>query len=241
MKRGADYIVFPLDVPAADDARQWVDRLHGHVGMFKVGLELFVQAGPAMVTWIVEQAGSAVFLDLKLHDIPNTVQQAAQSIAGLKVALTTVHCGESQTMLEAAVRGCGTATGVLGVTVLTSVSAEDLRSAGYREEMAGQVNRLVMHKAATAHAAGCAGVVCSGQEVAEVKSRFGEDFLAVTPGIRPGWQVSEDDQHRVVTPRRAVADGSDYLVIGRPIRLAADPVASARRIADEIDDYQASV
>jgi orotidine-5'-phosphate decarboxylase len=235
MKQGHEFIVFPLDVATADDARRWVDRLQGRVGMFKVGLELFLRCGPSIIAWIVEEAGCRVFLDLKLHDIPNTVLHAARGIADLKVSLTTVHCGESEAMLAAAVKGCGDSTGVLGVTVLTSVSAGDLRGAGYRTEMADDVNRLVMHKASLARAAGCAGVVCSGREVAGIKSRFGKDFLAITPGIRPDWQASRDDQQRVVTPRMAVADGADYLVIGRPIREASDPVACALRIADEID------
>lgn len=236
MKQGRDFIIFPLDVSTADDARRWVDRLQGRVGMFKVGLELFLRSGPSIVTWIVEHAGGEVFLDLKLHDIPNTVWHAARGIADLKVKLATVHCGESQAMLAAAVTGCAETTGVLGVTVLTSVSSGDLRDAGYRKDMADDVNRLVMRKASLAQAAGCAGVVCSGHEVAGIKSRFGQGFLAVTPGIRPAWLVGRDDQQRVVTPAMAVADGADYLVIGRPIREAPDPLACAQRIADEIDE-----
>lgn len=236
MKQGRDYIIFPLDVSTADDARHWVDRLQGRVGMFKVGLELFLRCGPSIVSWIVEQAGGDVFLDLKLHDIPNTVLHAARGIAELKVSLATVHCGESEAMSAAAVKGCGDATRVLGVTVLTSVSSEDLRDVGYRDDMADDINRLVMHKASLAKGAGCAGVVCSGREVGGIKSRFGKDFLAVTPGIRPAWQTSRDDQQRVVTPRMAVNDGADYLVIGRPIRQAPDPLACAQRIADEIDE-----
>jgi orotidine-5'-phosphate decarboxylase len=240
MKRGQDFIIFPLDVSTPDEARRWADRLSGYVGMFKIGLELFLRTGPAMVTWIREQTGSEIFLDLKLHDIPHTVGAAARAVADLKVALTTVHCGESSAMLAAAVQGCGSAVGVLGVTVLTSVSVADLSSAGYREEIVSDINELVLFKAQLAHAAGCAGVVCSGHEVAGLRARFGPDFLAVTPGIRPSWQATHDDQHRVVTPLRAVADGADYLVIGRPIRQAADPLEVVRRISAEIDEYLAS-
>lgn len=236
MKQGREFIIFPLDVSTADDARRWVDRLQGRVGMFKVGLELFLRSGPSIVTWIVEDAGGDVFLDLKLHDIPNTVLHAARGVADLKAKLTTVHCGESRAIPAAAVTGCAQTTGVLGVTVLTSVSSGDLRDVGYRDDMADDVHRLVMHKASLAKAAGCAGVVCSGREVSGIKSRFGKDFLAVTPGIRPAWQVGRDDQQRVVTPGMAVADGADYLVIGRPIRQAPDPLACVQRIVDEIDE-----
>ena len=236
-KEAKDYIVFPLDVASADEARNWVDRLHTRVGMFKVGLELFLRTGPAMVNWIVEQTSADVFLDLKLHDIPNTVMRAMQGIADLKVALTTVHCGESRAMLEAAVKGGRGAVGILGVTVLTSVSSADLQSAGYDLAVAGDLNRLVLHKAEMAKSAGFTGIVCSGHEVAMIKKRLGAGFIAVTPGIRPAWQMAEkDDQQRVVTPAGAVADGADYLVIGRPIRMAADPVAAAKRIADEIEE-----
>jgi orotidine-5'-phosphate decarboxylase len=235
-KEAKDYIVFPLDVSSADEGRHWVDRLHTRVGMFKVGLELFLRTGPAMVNWIVEQTSADVFLDLKLHDIPNTVMRAMQGIADLKVALTTVHCGESRAMLEAAVMGGRGAVGVLGVTVLTSVSSTDLQSAGYNSAMASDVSCLVLHKAEMAKKAGCAGIVCSGHEVAMIKKHLGAGFIAVTPGIRPAWQMAEkDDQQRVVTPAGAVADGADYLVIGRPIRTASDPVAAAKRIAEEIE------
>jgi orotidine-5'-phosphate decarboxylase len=235
MKEAKDYIIFPLDVSSADEARQWVDRLHMRVGMFKIGLELFLRTGPAMVWWVVDQAAAGVFLDLKLHDIPNTVMRAMQGVADLKVALTTVHCGESRAMLEAAVAGGRGQVGVLGVTVLTSVSSTDLQAAGYGPKMSDDVGRLVLRKAEMAKAAGCVGVVCSGHEVAMIKEQLGENFIAVVPGIRPAWQIGEtDDQQRVTTPAMAVADGADYLVIGRPIRTASDPVAAAKRIADEI-------
>jgi orotidine-5'-phosphate decarboxylase len=236
MKQGKDFIVFPLDVPGAEEARRLVGLLHEHVGMFKVGLELFIRTGPALLEWIGAHAAAGIFLDLKLHDIPATVRRAMQAVADLEVALTTVHCGENPAMLRAAVEGCQDKVGVLGVTVLTSVTAADLRTAGYAPEMTADVRRLVLHRAAMAHGTGCRGVVCSGQEVAAVKARFGKDFLAVTPGIRPDWGAGKDDQRRIVTPAMAVAQGADYLVIGRPIRDATDPVDAARRIAGEIED-----
>jgi orotidine-5'-phosphate decarboxylase len=138
-------------------------------------------------------------------------------------------------MLEAAVEGAGGKVGVLGVTVLTSVSAEDLQKAGFRDELSATVENLVLHRADAARRAGCAGVVCSPLEVEGIKARHGGGFLAVAPGVRPSWEaVAGDDQQRVATPASTVAAGADYLVIGRPIRDAADPPASARKIAREI-------
>lgn len=237
MKRGKDYIVFPLDVPVETEARKLVEQLHEHVGMFKIGLELFIRSGPDLVRWMGDHAAAAIFLDLKLHDIPATVKRAMQGIADLNIALTTVHCGESQAMLEAAVEGSGGRVGVLGVTVLTSVSGQDLAASGYPQEMADDVGRLVRHRAGMAKQSGCAGIVCSGHEAAMIKQSFGPDFLAVTPGIRPDWgDANRDDQRRIVTPAMAVAQGADFLVIGRPIRDADEPVAAAVRIAGEIDE-----
>jgi orotidine-5'-phosphate decarboxylase len=235
-KTGKDYIVFPLDVPSSDQAKALVTRLAGHVGMFKIGLELFVGSGPSLVDWVIGHAGADVFLDLKLHDIPTTVGRAMERVAALGVKLVTVHCGESLPMLEAAVAGSQGRVGVLGVTVLTSVSPSDLATGGYREDLAGAPQRLVMLKAEMARKAGCAGVVCSGLEAAAVKAQCGEGFLAVTPGIRPAWGAGKkDDQRRVVTPAMAVEQGADYIVVGRPIRDADDPVDAAGRIGEEID------
>ena len=236
MKQGKDFLIFPLDVSTSEQARELVSLLHPHVGMFKIGLELFIRTGPGLVRWIAEHCDCGIFLDLKLHDIPATVERAMRGVADLPVALATVHCGENRTMLEAAVAGSRGSVGVLGVTVLTSVSASDLRSAGYGDEMTADLGRLVRHKAEMAKNAGCAGIVCSGREVGMIKARLGKSFLAVTPGIRPGWGAkAKDDQKRIVTPAMAVASGADYLVVGRPIRDAADPVQAAGRIAEEID------
>jgi orotidine-5'-phosphate decarboxylase len=235
MKTAKDYIVFPLDVPDPEAARSLVSLLADDVGMFKIGLELFVRSGPELVRYIAQAGSAKVFLDLKLHDIPATVQRAMAQVAELGVYFTTVHCGESQAMLEAAVAGAGGKVNVLGVTVLTSVSPDDAKAAGYQERYYTDLRQLVMKKAAMARDAGCAGVVCSGQEVRTVKDRLGSAFQAVTPGIRPaGKKVRQDDQSRIVTPAMAIERGSDYLVIGRPIRDAVDPKASAREIAAEI-------
>ena len=236
MKQPKDYIIFPLDVPSADDAKRYVELLSEHVGMFKVGLELFIKSGPEIVHFINNAYNAGVFLDLKLHDIPATVKRAMEVIATLGVKFVTVHCGETPKMLAAAVAGSFGKVGVLGVTVLTSVQSEDIQSAGFKEEFSSNILQLVLNRAAMAKSAGCAGVVCSGLEVGMIKRNLGEDFVAVTPGIRPNWNnPKNDDQQRITTPAQAVADGSDYLVIGRPIRDAKDPREAAIRIAQEIE------
>lgn len=235
MKQPKDYLVFPLDVPTVAAAQKYIELLGNSVGMFKVGLELFTKAGPDIIAFIKVATDARIFLDLKLHDIPVTVQRAMAVIADMGVDLVTVHCSDSRDMLTAAVAGAGGKVGVLGVTVLTSVSGDDLGAAGYRDEYAADIKKLVMKRAAMAVETGCAGIVCSGLEVGALKRRFGRDLVAVTPGIRPEWgQAGNDDQKRVVTPARAIGDGADYLVIGRPIRDADDPVKAAETIADEI-------
>ncbi|RPH48166.1 MAG: orotidine-5'-phosphate decarboxylase [Desulfobacteraceae bacterium] len=236
MKRAKDYIIFPLDVSSTEDAKHYIDLLSEHVGMFKVGLELFIRSGPQVVKMIRDMSGVGIFLDLKLHDIPATVKRTMESIADLGINLTTVHCGEENEMLKAAVAGSLGKTGVLGVTVLTSVSASDIKNAGFENQYYTDISKLVLKRAETAKDAGCAGVVCSGLESKMIKNAFGKDFLAVTPGIRPAWSVAgTEDQERVTTPAAAVKNGSDYLVIGRPIRDAKDPVSAAVMTAAEIE------
>jgi orotidine-5'-phosphate decarboxylase len=234
-----DHIIFPLDVASEDDAKRWVEVLGDCVGMFKVGLELFVRCGPPIVGFIASQANAGVFLDLKLHDIPATVAGAMAGIAELDVKLTTVHCGENPRMLEAAVAASAGKVGVLGITVLTSVSAADLARSGFHAARGGGLAELVLRRAQMAKDAGCRGIVCSGLEVRAVKAAMGRDFLAVTPGIRPAWAGSAaDDQRRSATPAAALAAGADYLVIGRPIRDARDPRAAAEKIGAEIAEFR---
>ncbi len=234
MRPAKDYIVFPLDVPSMAAAKEFVTLLSDVVGMFKVGLELFVRSGPQIIEWIKCSGDTQVFLDLKLHDIPETVKRAMRSISDLGVTFATVHCGETKQMLEAAVAGSGGDVGVLGVTVLTSVSGTDLHAAGFREEFHSGASKLVMKRAAMAKGSGCVGVVCSGLEVRMIKDAFGKDFIGVTPGIRPTIDGVSDDQQRVTTPAQAILNGADYLVIGRPIREAKDPKDAARQITAEI-------
>ncbi len=235
MRNAKDYIVFPLDVSSEDEAKHYIELLADYVGLFKVGLELFIRSGPDIVRFIHSTGTAGVFLDLKLHDIPNTVRRAMAGVADLGIQFATVHCGETARMLEAAVSGSREKVGVLGVTVLTSVNADDIRAAGYRSEFYRDLSTLVLQRAAMAKTAGCAGVVCSGLEAAGIKAHCGRQFITVTPGIRPEWSVdAKDDQQRITTPAQAVKNGSDYLVIGRPIRDAADSRAAAERIAEEI-------
>ena len=235
MRKPKDYIVFPLDVPSIAEAKNYVELLEDYVGLFKVGLELFIRSGPEIVRFIHATGAAGVFLDLKLHDIPATVSRAMNGVADLGVRFATVHCGENQKMLEAAVAGSHGKVDILGVTVLTSVSAEDIEAAGYRPDYHHDLSELVLRKAAMAQKAGCAGVVCSGLEASMIKSRFGKEFATVTPGIRPQWSSDkQDDQARISTPAQAIRNGSDYLVIGRPIRDADDPVQAALKVAEEI-------
>ncbi len=236
MKTGKEYIVFPLDFESINDAKTHVRLLSGHVGVFKIGLEIFIRSGVELIDYIKAQSTAKVFLDLKLHDIPVTVARAMASIAALGVDFATVHCGENPEMLTAAVTGAKQQVQVLGVTVLTSVDAGHIRAAGYKGSYADDMRQLILKRSQMAKTAGMAGVVCSGLEVAEIKTHFGPSFIAVTPGIRPDWSVGgRQDQRRITTPAMAANQGADYLVIGRPIRDHHDPRAAAIRIAAEIE------
>lgn len=234
-KSGKDYMVFPLDFASLKEAKSYVRLLDGHVGMFKIGLELFIDQGPCVVAMIRQLSDAKIFLDLKLHDISATVKRAMGRVANLGVDLVTVHCA-SVRMLEMAVEGGRGKAGVLGVTLLTDTDSTTVEAGGFKEKYVKDPNELVLVRARMASVAGCAGVVCSGREAAQIKQEFGRDFLAVTPGIRPEWSLLEnDDQKRVTTPVQAVKQGSDLIVIGRPIRDAADPAGAAQRVAREID------
>ncbi len=236
MKKAKDYIIFALDVDSSDAAEKFVAMLSEDVGMFKVGLELFIRSGPDIIK-IIQRAGAArVFLDLKLHDIPETVYRSMRIVAGLGVDFVTVHCGDSNEMISAAVEGSKGRVKVIGVSVLTHIQGKDTHAENATDKSGLDISALVLERTAMAKAAGSAGIVCSGREVKTIKSRFGKEFIVVTPGIRPDWgAVSKDDQRRVITPVQAVKNGSDYLVIGRPIRDAEDPRKAAIRIKDEIE------
>jgi len=226
-----DRIIFALDVPGVKEAARFAGLLKDHVGMFKIGLELFVASGPEVVKAVRENGGRGIFLDLKFHDIPETVGGAMRSASTLGADLATVHSSGGRAMMKAAVEAAGSAK-VLGVTVLTSLSADSFDETGI--DRGFTPSSLVLHRAKSVRAAGCAGVVCSGQEARAVREEFGPDFLIVTPGVRSGDDAA-GDQSRVVTPLEAVRNGADYIVVGRPIRKATDPVEAARRIAGEIE------
>jgi len=236
LKRDAkDYIVFPLDVPTSAEAMELVRLLGDHVGLFKVGLELFIASGPDIVRAIHDAAGRKVFLDLKLHDIPATMRRALLSASRHGARFVTVHCDQGGNLLRDVAENNPGGTQILAVSLLTSLGAEDLERLGHREAYVRDPSSLVLEKARIASEAGCHGLICSGHEAARVKRELGEAFVVMTPGIRPEWTlVAGDDQKRVVTPRKAVASGADYIVIGRPIRDAKDPAEAARRIAGEI-------
>jgi orotidine-5'-phosphate decarboxylase len=222
-------IIVALDTDSPETALGAARTLSGEVGMFKVGMELFPRGGPALVR-AIRGAGAEVFLDLKFHDIPNTVAGAVRSAAALGVRFATVHASGGRAMLAAAAEAArGSRLTVLAVTVLTSLDDSDLAEIGVLPPAAQAVARL----AGLAAREGIGGIVCSAGEVAAVRSQVGPGVVLVTPGVR----LPEDDrgdQKRVSTPSEAVRAGADYLVVGRPITRARDPVAAARRFADEM-------
>jgi len=230
-----DRIWFALDTPTADEARHWARRLRGEVGGLKVGLELFVAAGPGLVQDLVAD-GWPVFLDLKFHDIPNTMAGAARAAGRLGVRLVNVHALAGRAGMaraaEAAREGAREAgvpaPRVLAVTVLTSHGPDDLEAAG----LEGPPEKAVLRLAGLARLAGCDGVVASAQEAPAIRAAWSEAVI-VTPGIRPAG-ARRGDQARVTTPAGAMAAGADHIVVGRPIREAADPVAAARALVAEV-------
>ncbi len=207
-------IIYALDVPDLAAARAQVALLAGQVGVFKVGLELFVKEGPDVVR-MVHDAGGQVFLDLKLHDIPATMAAAIRSAAALGTRFLTVHA-EGLVGIAPKVNEIAPELRVLGVTALTSLDRAALASMGYREPLTDP-SRLVLKRARMAFDGGCSGVVCSAREARRVRAEYGPGFAIVTPGIRPAG-VEADDQARVATPASAILDGADYLVIGRPMQ-----------------------
>jgi orotidine-5'-phosphate decarboxylase len=217
-------IFVAIDTPVLERALSLAEQVRANAGGVKLGLEFFSSNGPAGVASVLE-LGLPVFLDLKLHDIPNTVAKAVEALRPLEPAVLTVHAAGGRAMLEAAKAAAGTTTKVVAVTVLTSLDESDLHSIGVASEPREQVERL----AELARSAGLDGIVCSGAEVAAAKAAWSGGYFVV-PGVRPaGADVS--DQKRVVTPRQALDDGASMLVIGRPITGASDPAAAIRDIA----------
>ena len=224
-------IFVAIDTPQLDRAEQIAFAVRDHAGGLKLGLEFFSSQGPAGVRRLSE-FGLPIFLDLKLHDIPNTVGKAVAALASLAPAILTVHASGGRTMLAAAKAAAPAGTKVVAVTVLTSLDQSDLADAGVSASASDQVARL----ARLARESGVDGIVCSGAEVASVKSMW-PDAFAVVPGVRTDG-IAVGDQKRVVTPSQALADGASVLVIGRPITDAPDPAAAIREIATKLPIQQ---
>ncbi|MFD8525859.1 orotidine-5'-phosphate decarboxylase [Streptosporangium canum] len=218
-------IAVALDAPDLETAAHWASLVTPHVSTVKVGLELYLRYGPEVIASVRGASGVQVFLDLKLHDIPNTVAGAAKAVARLRPAILTVHAAGGPAMIQAAVEALPD-TQIAAVTVLTSLSDADLERIG----VAGPSDDAVRRLAVVAVGAGAQALVCSPREVATVRAEVGPDITLITPGVRPVGAASQD-QARVATPERAFADGADLLVIGRPITGSADPGAAAAGIA----------
>lgn len=227
-----DRLIIALDAPSAAAAQELVRSIGDAAVFYKVGLQLFTAEGPAIVREMVA-AGKRVFLDLKIHEIPNSAAEAVKSAAGLGVDMVTIHASGGTKMMQAAAQAAATAKKpllVLAVTVVTSLSSEDLREVGQGADPKAQVLRL----AKLAQQAGCGGLVASPNEVADLRATLGGEIRIVAPGIRPAG-ADKQDQVRTATPAEAIRAGTDYLVVGRPINAAADPACAAREIIREIE------
>lgn len=236
-KAASDKLIFALDAGSYEEALSWVEMLSGHVGMFKVGKELFTAAGPKIIESI-KKKGQKVFLDLKFHDIPNTVARASEAAVRLNVDMFNVHASGGSRMIKetvAAAWACADKIGtarpvILAVTVLTSLNNADLAEIGFHQE----TNELVVHLAELAQTSGASGVVASAQDIVRLRENFGDEFVIVTPGIRSADSSAKDDQKRTLSAYEAVKAGADYIVVGRPIRSAQEPLEACRKIIQEI-------
>ncbi|CAG7856553.1 orotidine-5'-phosphate decarboxylase [biofilm metagenome] len=220
-------IIFALDVPNPEEAKQWVHKLDGDIKFFKVGLELFLAGWWDIVDHIIDR-GNQVMLDLKFFDIPETVHLAVQQVKNRGVSFATIHGNDA--IIRSAVADKG-ALKILAVTVLTSFDESDMRQMG----MTGSVQDLVLIRAQKAIELGCDGVVSSALEIETLRSQLGGGFYSITPGIRPSsTEPGQDDQKRIATARNAIINGADHVVVGRPIRNASDPVRVIKQLQDEI-------
>lgn len=228
-------IILALDVDSPAKAREIVRRCESHIRFYKVGLQLFLAGGFDIVDWIVGQ-GHKLMLDLKFHDIPATVKLAVEQLNGRGITFATIHGHEP--VMRAAVAARGDLK-LLAVTVLTSMSEADLQAVGLNKNVA----ELVRYRGGLAKELGCDGLVASGHEAADLRKALGEDLYIVTPGIRPGGRgglAGQDDQSRVMTAGQALAAGSDYLVVGRPITRALDPLAVIEAMQEEISQARSA-
>ena len=221
-------LILAMDVPSLKEGLQVLDRIEGQVGLVKIGLQLFTATGPRAVEE-VKKRGFDVFLDLKMHDIPNTVAKGVVAARALGASMLTVHAGGGLEMLRRAQDEAGDNMRILAVTLLTSMDKDDLAPAAIISDPA----QVVKTRATLASEAGVGGVVCSPKEVLMVRGVIAPEMAIITPGIRPAGSAM-GDQKRAATPKSAISDGSDYLVVGRPIYEAEDPAAAANKIVDEI-------
>lgn len=225
----SDRLIFALDVPAVSEAQALIELLHAEVGVFKIGLELFTSAGPAAVA-LAHARERQVFLDLKLHDIPATVERAVRAAVALGVRYLTLHAAAGPEALRGAARAAaGSELQLLAVTMLTSADQALLDAIGMQGPMPGAISRL----ARVAIDSGVTGLVCSPTDCPDLRSEFGQDVLLVTPGVRPAGGDAAD-QKRIATPSAALKAGADLVVVGRPIRDARDPRAAARSVVEEL-------
>lgn len=223
-----------IDTPDLGTATTWAARIGDHVGGIKLGLEFISAHGPKGVAQVMKASGLPAFLDVKFHDIPNTVAGAVRAIAACRPFMINVHASGGRAMMQAAAEAASEAAYehvaprplVIGVTILTSLSDEELAEVGMEASTADQAIRL----AVLAKESGLDGVVCSPLEAARIRAECGPNFKLITPGVRPEW-AAVNDQKRIMTPEQAIAEGADYLVVGRPITSADDPSAAAQRIA----------
>ncbi|EIQ01754.1 orotidine 5''-phosphate decarboxylase, subfamily 1 [Opitutaceae bacterium TAV1] len=225
-------LILALDVPTREEAAPLLKKLRGSLRRVKIGLQMFTAYGPDYVRAVADE-GFDLFLDLKLHDIPNTVAKAVESLASLPIGMLTLHASGGREMMQAALKAQQQTRPdllLLGVTVLTSMDAAGLTELGIGAEPAVQVSRL----GGLAASAGLRGLVCSPLEVGLLRGQLPADVKLVTPGIRPAGKAGGDDQKRVMTPTDAARAGSSYIVVGRPILNAPDPAAAARAIQDEL-------
>lgn len=225
-----DRLIVALDFPTQAKALALVSVLSGSVSIYKIGLQLYTAAGPEIVREIAA-SGARIFLDLKLHDIPSTVAKAVAAAGELGVQMLTIHLSGGRAMLEAAVEAKPAGLSLLGVTVLTSATADTLREIGVNSGIEEQVIRL----ADLGKASGIDGLITSPHEVRILRERLGDQITLITPGVRPSWAAA-DDQKRFTTPREALENGADYLVVGRPITADPDPRTAVERLLDEIAD-----